>query len=260
MNKKTMREDHMLKMLRSVGRISVSDAVTMLGVSEATVRRTLTELEKRGEVVRSYGGVQIASAGDTYSFEKVEKLLQPEKQRIGCAAAAIVESGDTVYLDCGTTLLQMALALGKRMADGAFDSLNIITNSIANIQALPPRPNCRVILAGGEYHFERRDFYGPITEQNLEMFHFTKCFLGCEGASEQMGFTSNSIGVSSLNANVVRRSDSAIVLLDRSKFGKNMLTRFAQLSQVDAVVTDAEPDAALCATLEQAHVRVIVAP
>ena len=260
MNKKAMREEHLIKMLRSAGRISTNDAVTMLGVSEATVRRMLVDMEKRGEVVRSYGGIQLAGASDSYSFEKHEKVLQAEKQRIGCAAAALVENADTIYLDCGTTLFQMALALGKRLAGGEFKSLNIITNSIANVQALPPSDNCRVILAGGEYHFERRYFFGPITERYLEPFYFTKCFLGCEGASIQMGFTSNSIGVSSLNANVIRRSDAAVILLDKGKFGRNALTAYASFDQVDSVVTEEQPDARFCQAMAAADVRILVAP
>lgn len=260
MNKKALREEHLLRILRSAGRMSINEVVTTLDVSEATARRMLVELEQRGEVIRNYGGVQIIGAGDSYSFEKVEKVRQAEKQRIGRAAAALVQSDDTIYLDCGTTVFQMALALGKRMADGEFTSLNIITNSLSNIQALSPCPDCRVILVGGEYHFERRDFFGPMTEQYVEPFHFTKSFLGCEGASEQMGFTSNSIDVSSLNTSVIRRSDETIVLMDTSKLGKNTLTRFAAFNQVDVVVTEAAPDGRIGSVMEQEGLRFVIAP
>lgn len=259
MSKKNAREARLLNILHSTGRVTTAEAVGLLGVSEATVRRMFAELERSGRALRDYGGVRpVGGAGD-FSFELREKTFQQEKMRIGRLAASFVEDGDTIYLDCGTTLLQMALALSARIEDGAFRSLNVVTNSIANVQAVVPSPLCRVILVGGEYNSEQKDFSGPLTEKYVSPFHFTKCFLGCDGLAADMGISSNLFSVSSLNSAVMERADGVFILLDGSKFGRRSLVSYAALSDADAIVTNCAPDEALQAALSDAGVSIHVA-
>ena len=138
--------------LQSANRMTTGEAANVLGISEATVRRIFSDLEKSGKVVRNYGGIQLAENTPSYSFEQREKIFQQEKIEIGRLAAAAVMDEDTIYLDCGTTIFQMALALSVRIAKNEFSSLRIITNSIANTQAIVPSPSCKVYLIGGEYN------------------------------------------------------------------------------------------------------------
>ena len=185
----------------------MSDAVEMLGVSEATVRRLFLQMEEEGLAVRSHGTLRSLPSGTVYSFEASAQIYSREKQNIGRMAAMFVEDGDVVYLDCGTTVFQMTLALSQRISAGEFRSLNIVTNSIVNVQALTPTANCKLILVGGEYDSERRDFSGPLTERFLAPFHFNKCFLGCDGVNRRDGFSSKDVNISSLNACVMERSE-----------------------------------------------------
>lgn len=171
----------------------------------------------------------------------------------------MVQNGDTIFLDSGTTLMQMTLALSRRIANGEFRSLNIITNSMANIQALTPSQQCRVILIGGEYNHSRRDFSGPLTERYVSLFHFTKSFFGCEGLTAQMGFSSNQLSISSLNTCVIARTDSRFVLLDESKFGRYSLVTYATLPEISGIVTNAVPDEELALALEENGVSTILA-
>lgn len=259
MNKKASREAYLLNMLHSTGRISTAEVVDLFHVSEATARRMFADMEKGGRIVRNYGGIQLAGHVPDYSFELREKVFQQEKMRIGALAASFVEDGDTIYLDCGTTLFQMTLAISARIANNEFRSLNIITNSIANVQAITSSPLCRVILVGGEYNVERRDFSGPLTEKYVAPFHFSKCFLGCDGLSPKMGFSSNQFDISSLNACVMERADLAFVLLDGSKFDRCSLVSYGALNDVSSIVTDVEPPEALFSALDAAGVRIHVA-
>ena len=259
MNKKASRENYLLSMLSSTGRITTSEAVELLDISEATARRMFSNLEKSGKIIRNYGGVQLAGRSADYSFETSQKQFQTEKCRIGRLSASFVEDGDTIYLDCGTTLFQMTLALSARIADRAFASLNIITNSIANVRALGSAPGCRVILVGGEYNSRRRDFSGPLTEKYVEPFHFSKCFLGTDGLTERMGFSSNQFDISSLNTRVMERSDRIFILLDSSKYDRCSLVSYAGLGEANAIVSDARPGDALSAALSDAGVEVFVA-
>ena len=258
MNKKASRETYLMNMLNSTGRITTSEAVELFDISEATARRMFSKLEKSGMIVRNYGGIQLAGHAQDYSFELREKVHKQEKVQIGVLAASFVGDGDTIYLDCGTTVFQMTLALSARIANNEFTSLNIVTNSIANVQAITPRPNCRVILVGGMYNNERRDFSGPLTEKYVAPFHFSKCFLGCDGMNAQMGFFSNQFDISSLNTCVMQRTDESFVLLDSSKFERCSLVSYASLSEAAAIVADRAPDESLARALAEAGTRVFV--
>jgi len=248
-----------MSLLNLEGHITTDEAVRLMGVSQATVRRMFLDLEKVGKIIRNYGGAQLPGASDSYRFEQREKVSENEKRMIGVLAASLVEDRDTVYLDCGTTLLQMAIALGERLRSGDFSSLNIVTNSIANLQALGDSSMGKIILLGGEYHSARRDFFGPITERYAEPFHFNKCFLGSEGVTVETGFSSNKTGLSSLNANILGRSTTRYVLFDASKVGKGAFFSYAQLERIDEVVTDRQPDEPVFSRLVAAGITVRVA-
>lgn len=259
MGKVSSRETLLLNELRMRGSISVAEAVELLGISEATARRTFAQLEKESKAIRSYGGIQMPVSLDDYSFERYSKVHAVEKHRIGVAAAALVESGDSIYLDCGTTVLKMAESLRERIDAGETGSLNIVTNSIANLNVLGSARGCRVILLGGEYNYERRDFSGAITEKCLNMFHFKKCFLGCEGWNLNSGFSTNHLGLSSLNGRVIENSDQRFVLMDTSKFGSEALISYTESSEVNAIVTDTRPGDDIWEALEATGMNVILA-
>lgn len=251
------REEYLLRALRAAGRVSTRDAVATLGVSEATARRLFAEMERAGKVVRDYGGIVPSSRGALYRFEKKELLCSSEKQKIGARAALLVRPGDTIYLDCGTTTLQMALALAHRLEGGEVKEVKVITNSIANLQALSA--GCQAILLGGEYNAARRDFSGALSEKFLQLFHFTQCFLGADGVSATEGFTSDEVSISRLNEYVIQRSDAANVLADASKLGRGSFVSYARLAEVSALVTNPFDAPAEREALSAAGVAVIEA-
>ena len=256
MIRKNERAGYLLNILRRTGQISVTEAAEMLGVSGATVRRLFVSMEQEGLAMRSHGMLRPVPAGSRYSFEASAHVYSREKQSVGRMAAMFVEDGDTIYLDCGTTVFQMTLALAQRIAAGEFHSLNIVTNSIANVQAINPTAGCRLILVGGEYDSARRDFSGALTERFLAPFHFNRCFLGCDGVTRRDGFSSKNANISSLNTCVLERSDAAYVLCDSSKLDRCSMVSYARLNQVHALVTDAEPSPELRSALQSAQVHI----
>lgn len=259
MSKQTERENYLLTLLNTTNRISTREAVEILGVSDATARRIFANMEKSGKIIRDYGGIQLARRTMNYSFEESEQVFKLEKQRIGRLAASFINNGDTIYLDCGTTVFQMTLAINELLASGELKALNIITNSIANVQTIVPSSSCHVVLVGGEYNRKRRDFSGPLTEKYVAPFHFTKSFFGCDGLSAGMGFSSNQIDISSLNTVVMERTEHSFALLDNSKFEKCSLMTYAQLSDIEAIVTNMAPPAVLQKALSDAHVSIHLA-
>ena len=255
MIRKNERAGYLVNILKRTGQVTVSDATGMLGVSEATVRRLFIQMESEGLAVRSHGTLRSVPSPSVYSFEASAQVYSREKQNIGRMAAMFVEDGDIIYLDCGTTIFQMTLALSQRIAAGEFRSLNIITNSLVNVQSLSPMSGCRLILVGGEYDCSRRDFSGPLTERFLAPFHFNKCFLGCDGVNQRDGFSSKDANISSLNSCVMERADAVYVLCDSSKLDKSSMVSYAPLNRVTAMVTNAEPSRALRAALQTAQVH-----
>ncbi len=253
------RGEHLLAMLRENGRVSVREAAEALSLSEATVRRLFAALQAQGSVQRVPGGVQLPVEADGYCFARLEKTNEAQKRRIGVAAARTVRAGECLYLDCGTTVLQMAHALGERLADEPDFSFTAVTNSIANLSALRGFPRCRLILLGGEYNRERRDFSGIIAEKCLKLLHFQKCYLGCDGLSPEEGFSSDHLSLSSLNRLAMERSDVTAVLMDYSKFGRKGLISYAELDRVNALITDTAPDAAIAGRLRAAGVTLMLA-
>ena len=260
MNRNQEREEMLMNALHERGRLSIAEVVALLDVSEATARRLFVQMEKDQKLIRSYGGVQLPVSMDSYSFERYEKMLAAEKRRIGLAAAARVQNGDSIYMDSGTTLLRMAEALARRLTTGSVHSLTIVTNSLANLAALENAPGCRVLLLGGEYNRRRRDFSGTVTEKSLEMFHFRKCFLGCEGLSLQLGFSAHHLELANLDARVVERTERRHVLMDSSKFGSDALVAYAKMEEINVILTDRAPTGELADAIRKAGIELAVAP
>lgn len=256
MSKQLDRENYIMKMLLATGRLSTSEVVEALGVSEATVRRIFVNMESKGKIVRNYGGIILPRSIPEYNFESHNKEAAEEKKDIGKLASTIVEDGDIIYLDCGTTVFNMTLALDERISNHKLNNVTIVTNSMANVLVLTPSISCKVVLIGGMYNGARRDFSGILTETYLQPFHFTKCFLGADGVSSSMQVTSTEVEISQLNKSVMQRSDNTYILIDKSKFGKNSFISYANLSDVTGIVTDSQPAKSIIDSLHAPNITI----
>lgn len=258
-SKRVERVKFLTNLMIQKDQITISEAMRLLNVSEATVRRLFREMEENGVGIRSYGSLRKRSINMGYSFETESRSYSREKQRIGRLAVSYVTDGDTIYLDCGTTTFQMTLALSERIAAGDFRSLNIVTNSIVNVQALGAANNCHIILVGGEYSNSRRDFSGALADRFIEALYFDKCFVGCDGVTLQSGFATKDVSISSLNSCIIKRADFVGVLCDSSKFGKSAPISYAKLNEIDCLITDSEPKVEFAAALEREGIRLVIA-
>lgn len=137
MGKVQEHERQLLDRLKAVGRLSLTDAVNLLKVSESTVRRLFIRLEKDGHVIRNYGGVQYFSEPNmNYSFEQLEGRNVAQKQAIAAYAVLLVENNDTIYIDSGTTLSHFSALLNARIETDALQNVTIFTNSLMNLNTL----------------------------------------------------------------------------------------------------------------------------
>ena len=262
MNKAELREKDIMTLLRVSGKVSVAEAMALLDVSESTVRRLFNKLEADGSAVRTYRGISINTVSGTresYSFERNELYRSNEKIMIGEAAERLIEAGDTLYLDSGTTVLRLCSAMARAGAVNGerYSAVTVFTNSLANLNLLKDRMN--VCLIGGTFRPHRQDFCGYLTDEVIKKLHFTKCFVGADGFSVKNGLTASDFDTARINQLVVAGSDKRILLADTSKAGKASVIHYAPIESVDTLVTNKWLDSDIKAELIEKNINIIEA-
>jgi len=248
-----------MEMLQLNKRLDVGTVAENLGVSVATVRRLLARLESSGKLIRTHGGARLSPHfGIGYSYYDSSTHRSREKALIGRAAADIVAAGDRIFLDSGTTVLRLAESLSLRLQAGSLKGLVVLTNSLALVEALAQR--CKVILVGGEVRVERRDVWGPLTEETLRQFHLSKAFLGADAVHIRSGFMTTDESTAKMNEIVIRNTSHAFVLADADKFARDSFIRYAGLGDVEAVFTDPGVTPEILSRFLDAGARIQVVP
>ncbi|MDL2327880.1 DeoR/GlpR family DNA-binding transcription regulator [Ruminococcaceae bacterium OttesenSCG-928-A11] len=254
--KNATKENILLEHLHKNGAVDLNDASRILGVSESTTRRVFNTLQSSGIAFRTHGGIRLAEAS-VYSFAQLVGVHPEEKQAIGKLACAQIQSGDVLYLDCGTTMLFLCRQLAAEITAGRLADIKVLTNSIANLEVLAP---CApVVLLGGAYRPQRRDFAGFLTKGMLEGLHFDRCFLGTDGIGLPFSAGAMDFDTADLNCQVVGRSREVVVLSDSSKFARPALVAYARADQVDCLITDDRLDPAIHAACAAEGLRVLCA-
>lgn len=231
------RETTVLDSLKNNDKLSTEDVSALLGISESSVRRLFISMEKRGKIVRVYGGIQVAPVSTTsYSFTELEKKYISEKRTIAKSAAKLLKDKDTIYLDSGTTVFQLAIAIKERIIKNELHDIRVITNSIANMEVLDNF--CDVIIIGGKFMPKRKAFAGFASERFIQCFTYRKAFLGADGFDPKEGFMGTDTETTRLNEILIPRSDEVYVLIDSSKIGIRSFVTYASIDQIKAVVTD----------------------
>ena len=236
MTKKERQHEKVLSLLEKNGRLSTSDIMSTLNVSESTARRVAISLEKKGLAVRTFGGIQKAFFNNYYSYDDLEEKMLNQKQRIGQFASTLVENNDIVFISGGTTVFQMVISLAGRLRENKVKNVTVITSSFLNVEILAKY--CKVILTGGQYRPERRDFAGLIAEKSIRYLSIGKCFMGVDAINTEDGLMSYDIDTARLDELVILRSGSVTVLCDSTKIGKKGFITHAPISCVRNMVTD----------------------
>ncbi|CAM4243172.1 DeoR/GlpR family DNA-binding transcription regulator [Paenibacillus typhae] len=214
-------------------RASVQELSLQLGVSESTIRRDLKELEEARLLKRTHGGaVSLQSVNFEAAFpDKADRLLD-EKQRIAAKAVQMIQEGDAILLDGGTTTLQIARALKS------FSNLKVITNSIMALNELKDCRNIEVSITGGMLRPDTMAFVGPMTERSLEMVRVDKAFLGTNGLDLQEGITTPNMLEAATKRKMIAVAKQSILLADHSKIGQVSFCKVADLNEIDHCILD----------------------
>ena len=259
LKKSEIRSSRLMEMLQLNKRLGVKTVADSLGVSVATVRRLLARLETDGKVIRTHGGARLSPhLGTDYSYYLSSTHRSREKALIGRAAAEIISPGDRLFLDSGTTVLKLAEALSLRVQAGTLKNIVVLTNSLALVEALARW--CKVILVGGEVRVERRDVWGPITEETLRQFHVNKAFLGADAIHLGSGFMTTDESTAKMNEIILRNAAHAYVLADAEKFNGDSFISYAALGDVEAIFTDPGVSESVLEGFRDAGARIEVVP
>lgn len=237
--KQASREVLLLSALRKKNKMSTSEVVDLLNISESTARRFFDDLEKKGSIIRTYGGIQLASDPIIeYHFNDAELRQPEEKRRIAEFAVSFVNNGDTIYIDNGTTLHNFASALLNRLLSGELNDIHVYTNALINLQILADF--CDINLIGGSYRNNRLDFCGHLAERVLESISFNKCFLGADGISldDKDGIMTTDIYTAKIDEILISRTHKTFLLVDSTKFHRRSFIKYASLHEPYMIITD----------------------
>ena len=215
------------------GTVRVAELGRHFRVSEVTIRNDLERLAADGVLIRDHGGA-VARTFTPLSgaFEQRAMLNLEAKQRIGEAAARLVQPGDVIMLDAGSTLMEMA----KRLPP--VSPLTIITNALNVATHVGSRPGVHVVLAGGSLSPETISTVGPLAERDLGDLRVNKVFLGIHSFEIESGLSDPSIEVARVKAAMISAGKEVVLLADATKYAGRALARVAPLSAVSTLITD----------------------
>ena len=223
------RRLQILEITERSGFVALSELVERVGASESTVRRDLDYLDGIGQIRRTRGGA--AYVGDSITpFEVRGNRAKEQKQHIAAVAAALVEPGETVLLDGGTTTLEVAKHLvGK--------PLQVVTNSLPIVNVLMSSPQTELIVIGGFLYPKTGVNLGPIAVAALKSIHARRLFVSAGGITAAGLFNSNALLVET-ERQMIESAEELIVVSDSSKLGHSALAHLCPLDVVDRLVVD----------------------
>ena len=247
------RRNELLQLVSARGFIRVTDASDELGVSEVTIRADLTQLEQRGSVVRVHGGAMLPGAIREPSLENAREQQSIAKRAIGEHTAGLVRSGDSVFLDVGSTALAVANALVERRD---LHDLVVVTNGLSIALALEAAlPRFTVIVTGGTLRPLQHSLVNPYASQLIDSLRFDLAIIGCNGVDVTSGVTNVNLPETEVKRQVMRVASRRILIADGSKLGVTELGVVGAVSDFECLVTSGAAADAVAA-LENAGLRV----
>jgi DeoR family transcriptional regulator, fructose operon transcriptional repressor len=247
------RRARLRQIVRSRHAVRIEELKAELGVSIATIRRDLDELEGSGELRRVHGGaVSVDVHPIEARFEAKAAEHAAEKQRIAARALELVDADSSLYLDAGSTCLELARLLAHR------DDITVVTNSLPAIVELAGT-GPRLVVVGGELRPLSQAIVGPLSTPLLDELYVDRAFMGTFGLSLDAGLTTTDPAEAFTKEHALTRAREVVLLADSSKLGTRSFAHAGRLDQIDVVITDAELDEEAATIFEDAGVRVLVA-
>jgi len=254
----SLRRERVAEAVRRSQYTSVSDLAAAFGVSEVTIRNDLDALAAGGKVRRVRGGAVHRAAGSLEaSFEQDADARAAEKTAIGEAAAALVESGQTVMLGVGSTVAAVARAMTSRTD---LSDVTVVTNGMRVALELERAiPDVTVIVSGGTLRRQQHSLVNPLGTGMLSELHAHLTIVGCDGIEGRAGVTAANVAEAEIKRLMLQAGRRRIVVADGSRIGQVSLVHVVPTSGVNTVITDPSADREAVATLREHGVEVSLA-
>lgn len=248
------RQKRIIELLEHHESYRISDLVKELNVSRETVRRDIQELQKKDILKKVHGGIVLKRRGIEPSFTMRETIYLREKKAIAKQAAKLVRSGDTVFIDVGTTNIEVARQLQN------LSHITVITNSVKAALYLIEEKTITVYLVGGLLRNGDLSLSGRLTRYALEQFNVDKAFIGVAGITLEDGYTDYHVEEVEVRRIMIQRSKQPIIVADHSKFGVTAFCNVAPIDPSHQIITDSLADQATLVEIQKKGAEVIIAP
>ena len=247
------RRARIVELANRRGIVSVTELARLLDASQMSIRRDLTLLDAQALLRRTHGGAVALAAPPDVPLRRRERLELQAKAAIGRVAATLVQAGDTILLDAGTTVLTMAHRLR------AIRNLTVVTNSVQVLAELWNRPGIRVVTLGGVVRPGSGSLTGPLAEKALQEIRVDRAFLGTTGVTPRWEVSNSDLDLATLQRRILLTARESYLLADHTKFGRTGLSAVSPLREFTAVITDAHLSANLLTQLRKHAAKVIIA-
>jgi len=249
------RRERLLEFLKTHGKTSVNRLASTFDTSGATIRSDLRSLEEEGLVIRRYGAAEAAAPPhglEDWSMDVKQTLNLEHKSLIAQAASKLVQDGESIVLDCGSTTLQMVSHLQHVL------ELTLMTNSIHIVNAVAELESPHtVLMPGGTYRHKSASFHGALAEQAFQKFSFDKLFIGADGFDLAQGTTTYNEAYQVSQA-MCQAANKIIVVTDSSKFGRRSPNVVVPLNKIDVLVTDSDIEKKHIESLQKQGIELLV--
>lgn len=231
------RKLKIIDLLNQNKKVTVTELVRLFNVSSATIRSDLRELNDKGQIIRTHGGA-IAETGAGYEPDTAQKrdLNLAAKQQIAQIAIGLINPGDTVIFDTGTTTLELARLLTQRQR------ITAVTNDLEIARVLEEMRSISVVMLGGEL---RKNFHCTVGAAGIDMLDrlsVDKAFMGTNSLSLSKGASTPNIQQAEIKKAMIASAQKVILLCSRRKLGKDSFVHFASLDQIDTLITESIDD------------------
>jgi DeoR/GlpR family transcriptional regulator of sugar metabolism len=249
-----LRHEQILELLENKGSVTVTELVTKFNISEMTIRRDLDFLEKRFLLRRVHGGAA-SNRGRSYEPPYISRSVEnaESKKRIGKVAAALINAGDSISLDTGTTTYEVA----RNLCD--IQELTVITHSFPIANLLIENLGSRLICTGGIVRPGELSLIGDLPVRVYQEYFVDKLFLGVGGIELKIGLTEFNIEDTLVKREMIKNAKEVIVVADASKFNQVAFTLIAPIKVVRKIVTDSSLDSSIVTHFQKEGIEVILA-
>lgn len=252
----TKEERHaiILENLMKQERVQVSELVELLDVSAVTIRKDLTELEKKGRLYRSHGhAIKTDPYINNRSIIEKEKLMTSEKMLIGAKATELITRDDSIILASGTTIHAFARCIEP------IHRLTVISACLRASEILGTKEAVEVIQLGGILRHSSLSVVGEYAKTMFADCACSKLFIGVDGIDPDFGITTTDIREAELNKVMMKAAQKIIVLADSSKFLRRGFAKIADMKDIDYIITDGGISMALRERIEELGIELIIA-